>query len=230
MNNSPRELTPGEVAFSISTEEVERLSGGNGNSHIIGQPRAVQALQMGLEIRAKGYNVFVSGLPGTGKRTAIYRLLEKYKQEELRLRDIALVYNFRSPFNPSVLYFSQGQGARFRKEITELVENVRLKIAKRLRQEEQNQAGEPGENLEIPPEVSAVELPVPPELQEIIDDIHTRMESIRGNYPGDAIKKYLDDFEEDLEEPFHLHAGGARSRRNRQSGDFQVRSESSHQS
>ena len=36
---------------------------------IIGQPRAVEALRLGLAIRAQGYNIFVAGEVGTGRST-----------------------------------------------------------------------------------------------------------------------------------------------------------------
>lgn len=38
---------------------------------IIGQPRAVKALEMGTEIKGKGYNIFVTGISGTGRISAI---------------------------------------------------------------------------------------------------------------------------------------------------------------
>ncbi len=38
---------------------------------IIGQSRAIQALEFGLEIDSLGFNVFVTGLTGTGKMTAV---------------------------------------------------------------------------------------------------------------------------------------------------------------
>jgi hypothetical protein len=38
---------------------------------IIGQDRAQKALRFGLEIREKGFNIYVAGMPGTGRRTAV---------------------------------------------------------------------------------------------------------------------------------------------------------------
>jgi hypothetical protein len=42
---------------------------------IVGQQRAVQALDFGLGIRNVGFNVYVAGLPGTGKVTAVHTFL-----------------------------------------------------------------------------------------------------------------------------------------------------------
>ncbi len=61
---------PQTLSFGASDE----LSPGNA---IIGQQRATQALQFGLGIRAPGFNIFVSGLPGTGRTTAVTRFLEQ---------------------------------------------------------------------------------------------------------------------------------------------------------
>ena len=42
---------------------------------IIGQERALNAIKLGLEVKSRGYNIFVSGLTGTGRTTTIQRLL-----------------------------------------------------------------------------------------------------------------------------------------------------------
>ena len=52
-----------------STAELSPLE------EIVGQERAVKALQFGLHIDGKGFNVFISGLPGTGRKTAILDLM-----------------------------------------------------------------------------------------------------------------------------------------------------------
>ena len=44
---------------------------------IIGQERAVRALRFGMGIKEKGFNIYVSGLPGTGRTTTIKRFLEE---------------------------------------------------------------------------------------------------------------------------------------------------------
>ena len=43
---------------------------------VIGQPRALEALKLAVSIRAKGFNLFVAGQPGTGKRTTVLRYLK----------------------------------------------------------------------------------------------------------------------------------------------------------
>src|SRR5512139_2387204 len=59
---------PGQFAFS-TTAELEDLG------EVIGQVRAIEALNFGIGIRRPGYNLFVLGAPGTGKRTVVSEFL-----------------------------------------------------------------------------------------------------------------------------------------------------------
>ena len=54
---------------------------------IIGQDRALQAIQVGLEMKHYGYNIFVTGLPGTGRMTAIHRMLQDFEGRKIPLTD-----------------------------------------------------------------------------------------------------------------------------------------------
>ena len=57
---------------------------------IIGQERALDAMRLGLTIRSPGYNIFISGLMGTGKLTAIRHMLD-LESAGLRIGEHALV-------------------------------------------------------------------------------------------------------------------------------------------
>ena len=122
------ELSNDYVRFGITGDEIKQLDVEAEAFHVIGQPRALEALHMGLEMRGKGYNVFVTGAPGTGKRTAVTRIIESYRDDLSRLRDIAFVYNFRSPDRPRVLYFRPGESRAFRQSLSDIVSNVRRRL------------------------------------------------------------------------------------------------------
>jgi len=47
---------------------------------IIGQDRALAAIKMGLKLEHRGYNIFITGLVGTGRTTTIKQLLEKLEE------------------------------------------------------------------------------------------------------------------------------------------------------
>ncbi len=61
---------------------------------IIGQKRAVSALQFGLEIHDKGFNIYVAGPPGIGKMTAVQAFLEERARRKAPPPDCCYVDNF----------------------------------------------------------------------------------------------------------------------------------------
>ena len=62
---------------------------------LIGQARALKAIQFGLEVEKRGYNLFVTGLTGTGKASAIKRhlqaIIDERKGQGVPLPHIRLV-------------------------------------------------------------------------------------------------------------------------------------------
>jgi predicted ATP-dependent protease len=133
--SDPYRLGPEEVAFSIDPESLKTIPLPNDEEQIIGQPRAVKALQMGTVIRAKGFNLVVSGIPGTGRHTAIRRILRDLPPAAGPDRDIAFVYNFVRPEVPMVLCFPPGTARRFKQMIHDLVEKLKVLIKARLSSE-----------------------------------------------------------------------------------------------
>jgi lon-related putative ATP-dependent protease len=93
-----------------------------GTVGIIGQPRAVDALNMALEIESVGYNVFVSGPVGTGRTTTVKNLLETTRGQPRELDDKCYVNNFRDPDQPRLLRLRAGYGHEFRRDMDELVD------------------------------------------------------------------------------------------------------------
>ncbi|NOZ78607.1 MAG: AAA family ATPase [Acidobacteria bacterium] len=81
---------------------------------IVGQDRAVEAIDFGLAIGGVGYNIFVTGLSGTGRLTTIKRFLDSQKGDSAPPNDICYVYNFRSPGRPQVLSLKASAGNRLR--------------------------------------------------------------------------------------------------------------------
>jgi predicted ATP-dependent protease len=131
------ELEPGDVAFAIEAKAAEAAataaspeSGGAAwGSAVIGQPRALEALRMGVRVRARGYNIYVSGAPGTGRRTAVLRVLAESSPEGApaseRIRDLVYVYNFSSPLEPTALVLSSGSGKAFKHDLHRMVEALK---------------------------------------------------------------------------------------------------------
>ena len=87
---------------------------------LVGQDRPMAALRAGLSIRAQGYNLFVSGLMGSG-RTAVVEMLLRDLQPTCRaVPDRVFVHNFREPNRPLLVSLPPGQGRAFRDELLAL--------------------------------------------------------------------------------------------------------------
>lgn len=77
---------------------------------IIGQERALRALRVGLAMKHFGYNIFVTGLSGTGRTTTIKRMLHEFEAKVDGLRDHCYVFNFKNPDQPIALSLPAGHG------------------------------------------------------------------------------------------------------------------------
>lgn len=113
MEFTRKELSAEEANFSYDPHIIETCGPIPENPRIIGQPRAMRALEMGVSISGKGYNIFVSGDPGTGRTTAIKLVTDPYAQDTSMLRDIAYIHNFNRPDSPIALTFPPGEGKAF---------------------------------------------------------------------------------------------------------------------
>ncbi|MDD5191142.1 MAG: AAA family ATPase, partial [Dehalococcoidales bacterium] len=102
-----------------STEELPPYEG------IIGQERAISALNFGLNIQRPGFNIFVSGLAGTGKTTVIKTFLEALAKKKNVPADWCYVYNFKDSYCPKALQIQPGTGLTLQKDMKKLVDNIR---------------------------------------------------------------------------------------------------------
>ncbi|HEX4302174.1 MAG TPA: ATP-binding protein [Rhizomicrobium sp.] len=91
----------------------------------VGQDRAMRALHFGAGMAQPGYNIFVTGPPGSGKRNAVQRALQKLAAAMPAPPDIAYVYNFAAAHRPRVLRFVAGDGQRFRTAMAEFVTGLK---------------------------------------------------------------------------------------------------------
>lgn len=133
-----RELTPDEldIVFDAgvigfkSTGELEPLD------RILGQPRAMKALDLGLGIRHPAYNVYVAGLSGTGKKETIKRVLNERVAEDDPPSDWVYVHNFDEGDRPVAVDLEPGKGLRLRQDMKSLVEQLQDELPKAFRQED----------------------------------------------------------------------------------------------
>jgi lon-related putative ATP-dependent protease len=125
MDEQTQELESDQILFSVPPETVSRLRQRGATSPIIGQDRAISALELGLGIKANGYNIFIMGASGTGRRTVLTSLLANYRANQIDLQDIAYVHNFARPLEPKALFFPAGTGGAFRSQLKAAIESIR---------------------------------------------------------------------------------------------------------
>jgi len=97
---------PGLLPFE-TTQEIEPCE------EIIGQDRALEAIRVGLDIGSIGYNIFVTGLTGTGRFTTIKCVLEEMDFKGKIPNDLCYVNNFKNPDMPHMISLPPGQGNAF---------------------------------------------------------------------------------------------------------------------
>ncbi len=98
---------------------------------IIGQPRAVEAMEFGLSVRQSGYNIFVAGPAGTGRTTFTRSKAKQFADQEPVPCDWCYVNNFENPDQPVALSFPSGKGHIFCEEMEALlldIENELIRI------------------------------------------------------------------------------------------------------
>lgn len=95
---------------------------------ILGQERALRALTLGLEMDYPGYNIFVSGETGTGRRTTVQLMLQEPRFQKPVPEDLCYLHNFSAPDQPRVLQLAPGEGVRFRKAMEDCISQLRVAV------------------------------------------------------------------------------------------------------
>lgn len=95
---------------------------------IIGQDRALRALHTGLNIKNLGYNIFITGMVGTGRTTSIKQLLERLKKDDPPPEDLLYVNNFQIADEPRLLRLPAGQGRSFVEAMDDLIARLESHI------------------------------------------------------------------------------------------------------
>ncbi|MCL1878474.1 MAG: AAA family ATPase, partial [Defluviitaleaceae bacterium] len=91
---------------------------------LIGQPRAAEALEFGLQMKAQGYHIYVCGATGTGRTTFAQEYAKKLAATEATPPDLCYVYNFENPKCPKLLSLPAGVGKHLKDEMNELISRL----------------------------------------------------------------------------------------------------------
>jgi len=110
-----------------TTQECKSCEG------IIGQERALKSIQTGLDIKSRGFNIFITGMLGTGRTTTIKKFLDKIEKTKFKPDDILYVNNFKAADEPTLITLPAGKGALFQKEMKQLIEILKINIPELLK-------------------------------------------------------------------------------------------------
>ncbi|HHV79688.1 MAG TPA: AAA family ATPase [Firmicutes bacterium] len=113
-----------------TTDGVEPLA------EIIGQERAVRAMEFGLSCKGKGYNIFISGITGSGRTTYARKAVTRVAALQPTPGDWVYVYNFKDPDRPVSIPLPPGKAVEFAADMDELVEELRREVPKRFESED----------------------------------------------------------------------------------------------
>jgi lon-related putative ATP-dependent protease len=108
----------------------------------IGQDRAIGAIEFGLSVNHDGYNIYVAGLTGTGKTSAVKTHIDKLLREKKALKqlkppqDWCYLYHFDDSDHPQIANLPQGKGKVFRNQINSLLQKLKEELAKAFASEE----------------------------------------------------------------------------------------------
>lgn len=104
----------------------------------IGQERAVRAIEFGLGVNKPGFNIFVTGLTGTGKTSIIKAFLKKVtstktipEADSPTPEDWCYVQNFSDPDRPHALKIRRGWSKVLKADMEQLIQNL-LRAAKKM--------------------------------------------------------------------------------------------------
>jgi predicted ATP-dependent protease len=113
-----------------TTAELKEYDG------IIGQDRAIEAMSYGLKIDTRGYNIFMSGMSGTGKTSYAKKYITRISKTKKIPEDWVYVYNFKKPNQPIAINLPAGRGRDFQKDMDEFVKVLKQELKKAFESED----------------------------------------------------------------------------------------------
>jgi lon-related putative ATP-dependent protease len=125
-----RKVCDTNIMHCESTKDLTPLT------EIIGQDRAVRALKFGLGIKNHGFNMYVAGYPGTGRKTAVKSFVEAEAKVQPVPADWCYVNNFSNQYEPKAIQLPPGKGKEFREDMKNFIENIKNALPKAFESED----------------------------------------------------------------------------------------------
>ena len=122
--------------FDVDAFDFDTTDDLDANTQIVGQDRAVEALELGIEMDATGYNVFALGPSGTGRRDLVQHLLNDQAADEDTPPDWCYVNNFEDEREPKAIQIEAGRGSELKEDVDQLVEDLKTALPAAFESEE----------------------------------------------------------------------------------------------
>ena len=95
---------------------------------IYGQDRGIKALEFGINVDSKGYNLYLEGPSGVGKTMYTKKYVSKVASKNKTPDDWCYIYNFENPNEPLCVSLSAGLGKEFKNDMEEFIKDIRNDI------------------------------------------------------------------------------------------------------
>ena len=105
-----------------TTQDLESVNDG------IGQERGIKALQFGLQVDVKGYNIYIEGPSGVGKTMYTKNYLDSIAPKKKVPNDWCYIYNFQNPNEPIAVSLPAGQGKEFKNTMDTFIKDIKVDI------------------------------------------------------------------------------------------------------
>ncbi len=103
---------------------------------VYGQDRGIRALEFGVNVDLKGYNLYLEGPTGVGKTMYTKKFLQTRAAKEKVPNDWCYIYNFNDPNEPIAVSLPAGQGKVFKETMDAFIRNIRKDIKKTFNNDE----------------------------------------------------------------------------------------------
>lgn len=105
-----------------TTETLEPITTG------IGQDRGIKALEFGVNVSVKGYNLYLEGPSGVGKTMYTKNYLDTISKKKKIPSDWCYIYNFERPNEPIAVSLPAGQGKELKSAMDHFIKDIRSDI------------------------------------------------------------------------------------------------------
>ena len=97
---------------------------------VYGQERGIKALEFGLNINSKGYNLYLEGPSGVGKTMYTKKYVTELAAKQKTPDDWCYIYNFNDPNEPIAVSLPAGMGKEFKEAMDSFIVDIKKYIYK----------------------------------------------------------------------------------------------------